>query len=215
MNRSGWTRASAAALLASVCAIAFAAQPANTSSKGAAMHCTTMTSKSKDGTMVACDNKHILFIVPGVDWTIDTSMPEPTLIHAAKGHLHVSVRLADTSETQYGLKEHLRAIYNGVAKLPNVGQVGEAHIEKTRNGHTILWYEVTGTAKGLPFRMVNAWTALRRPDRRYLDYHVSITAAPNDAAWQPAPDRPTHAQRAIGTADAFFVLDDNGKAPPQ
>lgn len=168
--------------------------------------------------LVACDDKEFLFIVPGTDWSVIEPPVTSVIVSASSGPLNLSVRLASEEETRYELREHLSAIHRGIASgLAAEGfTVGEGEFEDAPNGHLVLRYEVSATADdGSRVRMVNAWTALRRSDRRYLDFHVSFTAPADDPRWRIPSGMPGPKERLVELADHFVVTDGKGNLPPQ
>jgi hypothetical protein len=170
--------------------------------------CVAQPSKSRDGMAVACDGDAMVFIVPGTDWQIEPPPAPAVVVFASSGPLNLSVRVADESESQYGPHEHLEAIFRGVsAALAEKGhRVSSPRFEQTRLGAVVLWYDVDVAADGgEALRMVNAWNAVRGRDGRYLDYHVSFTALPDDPAWKPAGGGAGPRERIVDLAGAFFV----------
>ncbi len=170
--------------------------------------CVAQPSKSGDALLVACDGDAMAFVVPGTDWQIEPPPAPAVVVFASSGPLNLSVRVADESESQYGAHEHLEAIFRGVSEaLADQGhRVSPPRFEETRAGAVVLWYEVAVAAEGdEALRMVNAWNAVRGEDGRYLDYHVSFTALPDDPAWKPQGGRAGPGERIVDLAGAFVV----------
>jgi hypothetical protein len=177
-------------------------------------NCRIKTRKDQKVSLVACDLKEVMMILPGTGWTREPSGVPGMILLASRGLLNVSASVADTSETQSGLSEHLDADYQGVSReLGGAGfVVGKPTLEQMKNEHLVLFYELSGNLDGQSVRSANAFTAIRRSDRRYVDYHVSLTAPPDDPVWH---ETPPPLEVVKGLADLFFVADDNGKLPPQ
>lgn len=164
--------------------------------------------------LVACEQKQVMLILPGSGWSRQPDKAPGLILHATLGLFNVSVRVAERSETRYALPEHLDAIHQGVShQLGEAGfDVGKPGLAQMKNEHLVLFYELSGNLEGESVRSVNAFTAIRRGDRRYVDYHVSITAPPDAAIWRETPP-PLEVVKDL--ADLFFVADANGKLPQQ
>lgn len=164
--------------------------------------------------LVSCDDKRVLAILPGSGWARDASDAPGEIVHASHELFNVSARVAEEGETQYELSEHLEGIYRGVqGQLGKAGLVvGRPVFEQMKQGHLVLAYELKGSLDGQELRSANAFTATRRTDRRYVDYHVSVSAPPGDPIWR-ASVPPLEAAKRV--ADMFFVTDENGHLPPQ
>ncbi len=170
--------------------------------------CVGQPSKSNDGLLVSCDDGAFAFIVPGTDWTVEASPAPSVVVFASSGPLNLSVRSADESEGQLDPHAHLEGILRGVsAALAEQGhQVSSPRLEESKDGAVVLWYEVSVAAdEGEALRMVNAWNAVRGADGRYLDYHVSFTAAADDPVWKTEPASAGPAARMVDLAAAFVV----------
>lgn len=164
--------------------------------------------------LLSCDDKRVLAILPGRGWSREPSDAPGGIVQASRELFNISARVAEAGETQYELSEHLEAIYRGVqGQLGKAGfVVGKPVFEQMKEGHLVLAYELTGTLDGQPLRSANAFTAIRRTDRRYVDYHVSLSASPGDPIWHETVP-PLEVTKKV--ADLFFVTDDSGHLPPQ
>jgi hypothetical protein len=170
---------------------------------------------SQDTTLLACREREVLVILPGHDWQADDAAAVPGgLLFAESVPLRVSIVAAESGEGRYALGEHLTAVYDGLAPLlARQGfNVGKPHLEQMPNGHLVLAYELSGSIEGMAFRSVNAWTALKRSNGEYYDYHVSYTQPADHADWQ---DAAAVLRLTKKVADAFFVTDGRGNTPPQ
>jgi hypothetical protein len=167
--------------------------------------CTSQASASGDGTLVSCDDGAFLFVIPGTDWTVDKAVQAPTVVSANSGKLNVSVRSADASETQYGVREHLDAVYHGAEKklAASGGEITSAKFDET-NGRTVVSYQLTTSIFDATLKTANAWTALKGKDGNYLDYHVSWAASADDPAWT-ADSSTKPIELVKNLANAFFV----------
>lgn len=193
------------------------AQPVSTERRSFGDHCRAKLSESGDAMMVGCDGAQIIFVLPGTNWTVEQSPVPSAIVFASSQPLDISVLLADPGETQYDVREHLAAIYQGAAPAVRARgfQITEAVFRDMPNGHVVLSYDVFADFEGKRVRSFNAWTALRRADRRYVDYHLSCTAPEDERAWTATPEIPSLSTRTMNLADAFFVTDGQGKLPPQ
>lgn len=170
---------------------------------------------SQDATLLACREREVLVILPGHDWQADDAAAVPGgLLFAESAPLRISIVAAEPGEGRYALGEHLTAVYDGLAAvLARQGfDVGKPHVEQMPNGHLVLAYEMSGSIEGMGFRSLNAWTALKRSNGEYYDYHVSYTQPADHADWQDA-DGVLRLTKKV--ADAFFVTDGHGNTPPQ
>jgi hypothetical protein len=170
----------------------------------------------KDGnlSLVSCEQKRVLAILPGSGWTRQASDAPGSIVQASRDRFNVSARVADAGETQYELSEHLEGIYRGIQGQLGKGGfvVGKPVFEQMSNGHLVLAYELNGELQGQQLRSANAFTAIRRSDRRYVDFHVSLSAPPTDPIWRESV---TPLEVAKKVADMFFVTDESGHLPPQ
>jgi hypothetical protein len=170
---------------------------------------------SQNATLVACREREVLLVLPGQEWKADDSAAVAGgLLFAESAPLRVSVVAADPGESRYSHGEHLTAVYDGAAAaVKEQGfSVGKPHFEEMPNGHLVLAYELTGSLEGFAFRSVNVWTALKRTNGQYYDYHVSYTQPADHADWQ---DGAGVLRLTKKVADAFFVTDGHGNTPPQ
>ncbi|HVY30745.1 MAG TPA: hypothetical protein VHB79_29500 [Polyangiaceae bacterium] len=177
-------------------------------------NCRIKVRQDHELSLVSCDDKRVLAILPGSGWTPEASGARGELLLASRDLFNVSARVADEGETQYELSEHLEGIYRGVqGQLGKAGfVVGRPVFEQMKEGHLVLAYELTGSLDGQELRSANAFTAVRRTDRRYVDYHVSVSAPPGHPIWRESVP-PLEAAKRV--ADMFFVTDENGHLPPQ
>jgi hypothetical protein len=178
-------------------------------------HCEYKLTEDRKATLLACSGREVLAILPGDAWSaVEDGNSPATLVFAASGALRVSVLLADEQENKYPVGEHLTAIYDGIAQeLPKRGfKVEPPHVEEMQNGHLVLTYELSAAVDGQPVRMVNSWTALRRMNGQYYDYHVSFTQPADHEAWRD-PAQIMKMTKVL--ADSFFVTDGKGNTPPQ
>lgn len=167
--------------------------------------CRHRTRKDGSATQLSCNDEELLLILPGIGWRAGSASGRQLLL-AERDAWTVSIVSADPSESSYEVAVHLEAVYRGIAEsLPRTLRVSPPHFEQMPQGHLVLAYELNGTLDGRPLQQSNAWTAQRRKDGQYIDYHVSYTDA--DAAQNT---------RAVKeAADLFFVTDGAGKAPAQ
>ena len=128
--------------------------------------------------------------------------------------MRIAVVAAEPGESGHGLAEHLTAVYDGAAAaMTQQGlSVGKPHLEEMPNGHLVLACEMSGTLAGITFRTVNAWTALKRKNGQYYDYHVSYTQAADNPNWEDVAGLLRFTKKVT---DAFFVTDGHGNTPPQ
>lgn len=194
-----------------------AAAPAAKASGGAgarfSQHC--QYKLSQDATLLACREREVLVILPGHGWQADDAAAVPGgLVFAESAPLRISIVAAEPGESRYALGEHLTAVYDGLAPmLARQGfNVGKPHLEQMPNGHLVLAYEMNGSIEGMAFRSVNAWTAAKRSNGEYYDYHVSYTQPADHADWHDAGGVLRLTKKV---ADAFFVTDGHGNTPPQ
>ena len=164
--------------------------------------------------LVSCEQKTVLAILPGAEWKREDSDAPGAIVQASRDIFNVSARVADAGETRYELSEHLEAIYRGIqGELGKAGfTVGKPVFEQMSNGHLVIAYELSGSLGGQAVRSANAFAATRRSDRRYVDFHVSLSAPPDDPIWREAVP-PLEVAKKV--ADTFFVTDENGNLPPQ
>jgi hypothetical protein len=180
--------------------------------------CVGQPSPSGDGMLVACDGKQVMFIVPGTEWKVRTSPSDALGVAANAGAMNVSVEVADASATGDELSVHLESRYQDIranqarmrAQLEaETLEVGPPSFEH-ETGHLILCYELKMSVPGgTLLRQVNVWTALRRTDRRYVDFHLSEVAPVDGSSGSDMKDR------LVSLAGAFVVTDGAGNLPPQ
>ena len=165
------------------------------------------------GSAITCLGDGATVMLPMGAWRMEE--PEaPAFVRASRGFFHVSLRHAPPDEKRYPPDEHLRGIYQGIAALKGAGVVGPARYESTARGRAVLQYEVSGLVEaGRPVRSIHTWTALRRPDGGYVDYHSSWTGPPEDPEIAPTGEQAPFDRRMVNYADLFFMLDDDGRAP--
>lgn len=164
---------------------------------------------------MACREREVLLVLPGHEWKADDSAAVAGgLLFAESAPLRVSVVAADPGESHYSHGEHLTAVYDGAAAaVKEQGfSVGKPHFEEMPNGHLVLAYELSGNLEGFAFRSVNVWTALKRTNGQYYDYHVSYTQPADHTDWQDVAGLLRLTKKV---ADAFFVTDGHGNTPPQ
>lgn len=168
--------------------------------------CVGQPSKSLDALIVACDGDAMVFVAPGMDWTIEASPSPSVVVFASSGPLSLSVRVAEEAESQYDEHEHLEAVYRGVSSsLAEKGhQVSAPVFEQAQTGAVVLRYEIAVADGEDALRMVNAWRAVRGRDGRYLDYHVSFAASPDDPAWESSGKGAGPVEHVVDLAGAFF-----------
>jgi hypothetical protein len=167
--------------------------------------CRFRTRKDGSATQIACNDEELLLILPGIGWRAGSPSGRQQLL-AERDAWTVSVLSADPSESSYDVAVHLEAVYRGIAdSLPPGLRASAPHFEQMPQGHLVLSYELKGTLEGRDLQQTNAWTAQRRKNGQYVDYHVSYTDA----------EVAQNARAVKEAADLFFVTDGAGTAPPQ
>jgi hypothetical protein len=171
--------------------------------------------EANDGVIFGCLADHAMVVLPGKPWEVEPPS-DPVFFHASRQYFNASMRLSDPGETQYPLEEHLQAIYQGIAGAKSPGHVGAMKGVKIDGGRPVILFEVTGIElEGKPVRSIHVWTALRRPDRRYVDYHLSWTGPADDPELAGSQRRAPLPDRMVNFTSGFVTVDDQGHAPAQ
>jgi hypothetical protein len=179
--------------------------------------CVGQPSRSRDGMLVACDDKQVMFIVPGTDWDVRTTPSADLGVSASAGPLNVSVRVLNAGVSAQEVSVYLESRYQDlVAKKASIKaqleaqmlEIGPPHFEEETD-HLVLCYDLTMKFLNGPLvRQVNVVTVLRRPDRRFVSFHMSEL--------EPAESVKGDTKgRLVSFAGSFVVTDGNGNLPPQ
>ena len=199
--------------LAPACATAPPANPGPTTDAAPAQRSACSVREGQDGVIFGCMAEHAILIAPGIGWRIDAATA-PVFLLASRGYFHISMLTAGDASPE-GVEARLRARY-ALARAPENTRVGPMRLAQTSSGRPVLYYEIEGlVADGRAVRSLHVWSALKRPDGRYVEYHSSWTGPGDDPELGTSGGRAALDVRLVNYADAFVTVDDTGHAVPQ
>jgi hypothetical protein len=170
--------------------------------------------EGKDGVIIGCMSEHAILIAPGTGWTMEAATA-PVFLLASRGYFHSSMSIAGEPSDE-GVEAHLRARY-ARARAPENTRVGPMRLATTaKQQRPVLYYEIEGIVfNGGRVRSLHAWSALKRPDGRYVEYHSSWTGPADDPELVQTADHAPLEVRLVNYTEGFFTVDDAGHSVPQ
>lgn len=166
----------------------------------------TLRAKS-DMQVLECQNDGVFIGLPGTRWEAEPPAGR-VFVAASMGLFHVSARHSPL-QGQPDVPTHLREVE---ATLPKEPPHTTPQHAKSRKGADVFSYDITGLAvEGKAVKSTHVWTAARREDGGWVDFHVSWTGPADHPALASEPGKPTLVDLLHAMADGFVTVDHDGK----